>query len=65
MRPSNRCRTRRALRIFFYETGLNYLVLAQLALGLLPAQGKLRLCLDRIEENFRQCPVNILLLVVG
>ena len=34
---------------FFRETDLNDLVLAQLVLDLLPAQGKLRLCLDRTE----------------
>jgi len=50
---------------FFRETALNYLVLAQLLLGLLPAQGKLRLCLDRTEWDFGQCQVNILLVTVG
>jgi Transposase DDE domain len=50
---------------FFRETDLNYLVLAQLVLGLLPAQGKLRLCLDRTEWDFGQCQVNILLVTVG
>ncbi|RZK98651.1 MAG: hypothetical protein EOO62_26120 [Hymenobacter sp.] len=50
---------------FFRETDLNYLVLAQLLLSLLPTQGKLRLCLDRTEWDFGQCQVNILLVTVG
>jgi len=50
---------------FFRETDLNYLVLAQLLLSLLPAQGKLRLCLDRTEWDFGRCQVNILLVTVG
>ena len=40
-------------------------MLAQLVLGLLSAQGKLRLCLDRTEWDFGQCQVNILLVTVG
>ena len=50
---------------FFREADLNYLVLAQLLLGLLPATGKLRLCLDRTEWDFGRCQVNILLVTVG
>lgn len=50
---------------FFREVDLNYLVLAQLLLGLLPARGKLRLCLDRTEWDFGQCQVNLLLVTVG
>ncbi|RYE90790.1 MAG: IS4 family transposase [Cytophagaceae bacterium] len=50
---------------FFRETDLNYLVLAQLLISLLPAQGKLRLCLDRTEWDFGKCQVNILLVTVG
>ncbi len=50
---------------FFRETEVNYLVLAHLLLGLLPAQGKLRLCLDRTEWDFGQCQVNILLVTAG
>lgn len=50
---------------FFREVDLNYLVLAQLLRRLLPAQGKLRLCLDRTEWDFGQCQVNILLVTVG
>jgi hypothetical protein len=50
---------------FFREAELNYLVLAQLLISLLPAQGKLRLCLDRTEWDFGRCQVNILLVTVG
>ena len=50
---------------FFREVDLDYLVLAQVLLGLLPAQGKRRLCLDRTEWDFGQCQVNILLVTVG
>lgn len=50
---------------FFRETELNYLVLSQLLLSLLPATGKLRLCLDRTEWDFGRCQVNILLVTVG
>ncbi len=50
---------------FFRETDLNYLVLSQLLISLLPAQGKLRLCLDRTEWDFGRCQVNILLVTVG
>ncbi|MEJ7666638.1 MAG: hypothetical protein WKG07_47545 [Hymenobacter sp.] len=32
---------------------------------MLPATGKLRLCLDRTEWDFGQCQVNILLVTVG
>ena len=47
------------------ETALDYLLLAQLLLRLLPGQGKLRLCLDRTEWDFGQCQVNLLLVTVG
>jgi len=50
---------------FFREVDLNYLLLAQLVLRLLPTQGKLRLCLDRTEWDFGRCQVNILLVTVG
>ena len=50
---------------FFREVDLDYWVLAQLLLHLVPAQGKLRLCLDRTEWDFGQCQVNILLVTVG
>ncbi|WP_216726589.1 hypothetical protein [Hymenobacter siberiensis] len=41
---------------------LDYLVLAQLFIRLLPATGKLRLC---TEWDFGRCQVNILLVTVG
>ncbi|RZK90862.1 MAG: IS4 family transposase, partial [Hymenobacter sp.] len=50
---------------FFRQAELNYLVLAHLLLRLLPATGKLRLCLDRTEWDFGRCQVNILLVTVG
>lgn len=50
---------------FFREAELDYFVLAQLLLSLLPRQGKLRLCLDRTEWDFGRCQVNILLVTVG
>lgn len=50
---------------FFREAELDYFVLAQLLLSLLPRQGKLRLCLDRTEWDFGHCQVNILLVTVG
>jgi hypothetical protein len=50
---------------FFREVDVNYLVLAHLLLRLLPATGKLRLCLDRTEWDFGRCQVNILLVSVG
>ena len=53
------------IQAFFREVDLNYLLLAHLLLSLLPAQGKLRLCLDRTEWDFGRCQVNILLVTVG
>ncbi len=50
---------------FFREVDVNYLVLAQLLLRLLPATGKLRLCLDRTEWDFGRCQVNSLPVTVG
>ena len=50
---------------FFREVDLNYVLVARLLLSLLPAQGKLRLCLDRTEWDFGQCQVNVLLVTVG
>ena len=44
---------------------LDYLLVAKLLMSLLPAQGKLRLCLDRTAWNFGQCPVNVLLVTAG
>lgn len=40
---------------FFREVDRAYLVLARLLVSLSPAQGKLRLCLDRTEWDFGQC----------
>ena len=50
---------------FFREVELDYLALARLLLILLPATGKLRLCLDRTEWDFGQYQVNSLLVTVG
>ena len=50
---------------FFRDVEPDYLVLVQLLISLLPAKGKLRLCLDRTEWDFGQCQVNILLVTVG
>ena len=50
---------------FFRAVTLDYLAFMQLIINLLPATGKLRLCIDRTEWDFGQCPVNILLVTVG
>ena len=50
---------------FFREVDVHYLLLARLLVRLLPAQGKLRLCIDRTEWDFGRCQVNILLVTVG
>lgn len=50
---------------FFRQVELDYLVLARLLVSLLPAQGKLRLCLDRTDWDFGHCQVNSLLVTVG
>ena len=50
---------------FFRAVTLDYLALACLVARLLPATGKLRLCLDRTEWDFGRCQVNILLVTVG
>ena len=50
---------------FFCEVNLGYARVAQLLLSALPPQGKLRLCLDRTEWDFGQCPVNRLLVTAG
>ena len=41
------------------------MLVAKLLMSLLPAQGKLRLCLDRTEWDFGQCQVNVLLVTAG
>ena len=50
---------------FFRTVNPDYLTLARLVVRLLPATGKLRLCLDRTEWDFGRCQVNILLVTVG
>ena len=50
---------------FFRAVTLDYLAFMQLIINLLPATGKLRLCIDRTEWDFGQCQVNILLVTVG
>ena len=50
---------------FFRTVKPDYLTLARLVVRLLPATGKLRLCLDRIEWDVGRCQVNILLVTVG
>ena len=50
---------------FFRTVTLDYLALAHLFIRLLPATGKLRLCIDRTEWDFGLCQVNILLVTVG
>ena len=50
---------------FFRTVKPDYLTLARLVVRLLPATGKLRLCLDRTEWNFGRYQVNILLVTVG
>ena len=50
---------------FFRDVDLDDLVLASLLVSLLPATGKLRLCLDRTEWDVGQCQVNVLLVTVG
>ena len=50
---------------FFREAPFNYLFLVHLLLRLLPATGKVRLCIDRTEWDFGKCQVNILLVTVG
>lgn len=53
------------IKDFFREVDLNYVLLARLLLSLLPAQGKLCLCLNRTEWNFGQYQVNVLLVTIG
>ena len=53
------------IQAFFREVDLHSVLVARLLRSLLPAQGQLRLCLDRTEWDFGQCPVNILLGTVG
>ena len=50
---------------FFRGANLDYLLVNKLLVSLLPAQDKLRLCLDRTEWDFGQCQVNVLLITAG
>ena len=50
---------------FFRDVTLDYVAFINLIIRLLPATGKLRLCLDRTEWDFGKCQVNILLVTVG
>ena len=50
---------------FFRDVTLDYAAFIRLIIKLLPATGKLRLCLDRTEWDFGKCQVNILLVTVG
>jgi hypothetical protein len=50
---------------FFREAELDYGFVAILLLSLLPAKGKLRLCIDRTEWNFGACQVNVLMIIAG
>ena len=50
---------------FFRQVNLDYLLIAKLLISLLPARGKLRLCLGRTEWDFGQCQVNIMLVTAG
>jgi hypothetical protein len=50
---------------FFREVELDYYFVAALLVGLLPAKGKLRLCIDRTEWDFGSYRVNILMILAG
>ena len=50
---------------FFREVDLDYQFVALLLVSLLPAKGKLRLCIDRTEWDFGSCQVNVLMILVG
>jgi hypothetical protein len=50
---------------FFREVELDYEFVAVLLLSLLPARGKLRLCIDRTEWDFGSCQVNVLMIIAG
>jgi len=50
---------------FFREVDLDYYFVAALLASLLPARGKLRLCIDRTEWDFGSCQVNILMILAG
>jgi predicted amino acid-binding ACT domain protein len=48
---------------FFREVDIDYFFVAALLVSLLPAKGKLRLCIDRTEWDFGACRVNILMVI--
>jgi len=50
---------------FFREVALDYFFVASLLASLLPAKGKLRLCIDRTEWDFGSCQVNVLMVVAA
>jgi hypothetical protein len=50
---------------FFREVDLDYFFVAALLVSLLPAKGKLRLCIDRTEWDFGSCQVNILMVIAA
>jgi hypothetical protein len=50
---------------FFREVNLDYFFVSALLVSLLPAKGKLRLCIDRTEWDFGSCQVNILMIIAA
>lgn len=50
---------------FFREVDIDYFFVAALLISLLPAKGKLRLCIDRTEWDFGSCQVNILMVIAS
>lgn len=50
---------------FFREVDIDYFFVAALLVSLLPAKGKVRLCIDRTEWDFGSCQVNILMVIAA
>jgi hypothetical protein len=50
---------------FFRQVDIDYFFVAALLVSLLPARGKLRLCIDRTEWDFGCCQVNILMVIAS
>ena len=50
---------------FLRETDLDYHFVSVLLVSLLPAKGKVRLCIDRTEWDFGSCQVNVLMVLAG
>jgi hypothetical protein len=50
---------------FFREAELDYGFVAVLLSSLLPAKGKLHLCIDQTEWNFGSCQVNVPMIIAG